>query len=138
MKRPLLVLTCCLAALTLAASSTPAQAETEAHSAAANSTPEPLQTEGACSAWAWCWDSTQVSCSGISSCTSKDDSCPSYTGYVVCDGQYSHCLPCPQPCSASGRSCQDDDDCLPPQAGDPYWCDFCHCSRGDRVCICPE
>jgi len=102
-------------------------------------------TEGYCSATAYCWDGTSVSCSGVVSCVFHDSNCSTFlSGYVTCDGVTTLCPNCP-PCAHENDPCTSDADCighLPP-------CNMCACRfiaseseaiskpPGEGVCICP-
>jgi len=98
-------------------------------------------TEGGCSAIADCDDGSHVTCSGDTTCTSIDSSCPASRGYVRCDGITKYCTPCPA-CSLSGSPCSTDAACrLEPG------CDDCNCVLPFKVldpaenirgiCSCP-
>ena len=54
--------------------------------------------QSACNADANCTEGPDVHCSGNSTCTAIDQSCPFTQGWVRCDGVYTYCAACP-PCS---------------------------------------
>jgi hypothetical protein len=71
---------------------------------------DPLQgaTPRACTATATCGNEPSVMCSGTSSCTSKDRTCPNVSGWVDCDGNKTNCAvngPCEAACEATRASC---------------------------------
>jgi hypothetical protein len=98
--------------------------------------------EGYCSATAFCWDGSSVSCNGVVSCVFHDSNCATYlAGYVTCDGVTTSCPICP-PCPHEDETCTSDADCVshvPP-------CNMCSCRFSsaealkpptEGICICP-
>lgn len=61
-----------------------------------------------CSASARCGDISYVSCSGTSTCTGVDQSCPNELGHVVCDGVTTYC-PADCNCTQDCPVCNDGD-----------------------------
>lgn len=63
-----------------------------------------------CNATANCWDGSQVSCGGNSSCTATDSSCPGQRGSVNCDGNVTQCpaCPCDLNCAEERSLCESD------------------------------
>jgi hypothetical protein len=89
----------------------------------------------ACNATATCGSFyPNVSCSGNSSCTSKDRSCPNVYGWVNCDGNITNCAvnqPCVENCNAARESCLSGCPPLPP--GNP--CRIA-CQEASLDCTC--
>jgi hypothetical protein len=84
----------------------------------------PLPSKSACTATANC-ESGTVGCSGNTSCSAYDRSCPGEPGHVVCDGTSHYCATeCPpDDCTTGGprqRAC-----CRCAQTGDCLDCEFC-------------
>lgn len=127
-------------------------------SARAESTTDAIQsewvekgrTESACSAQVTCWNGSQISCSGSSTCTATDGSCPLSRGRITCDGTTTYCPYCPPgQCPYDEEPCLSDGMCR--GSSEPP-CSHCYCeppypysksTEGDPiegkvgVCVCP-
>jgi len=71
---------------------------------------DPLQgaMPRACTATATCGNEPSVMCSGNSSCTLKNRTCPNVSGWVKCDGNYTYCAvnsSCEAACDAARDTC---------------------------------